>query len=173
MDPQNPDALFAGTWDFRRKGWTFRSGGDGPNAASGSALMRTADGGKSWKTVEGNGLPAPPWGRVEVAIAPSSAKRVYAFIESEHSALYRSDDGGKTWTTGDRSQSMVWRPFYFARLVIDPTNPDRLFKPNLSLIVSEDGGRSVSATRGGGPRPAPRLCRLSPEPPAPPVGRPQ
>ncbi len=119
MDPQNPDALFAGTWDFRRKGWTFRSGGDGPNAPSGSALMRTVDGGKSWKTV------------------------------SEHSALYRSDDGGKTWTTGDRSQSMVWRPFYFARLVIDPTNPDRLFKPNLSLIVSEDGGRSFSATSGG------------------------
>ena len=149
MDPQNPDALFAGTWDFRRKGWTFRSGGEGPNAPSGSALLRTADGGKSWKTVEGNGLPAHPWGRVEVAIAPSSAKRIYAFIESEHSALYRSDDGGKTWSTGDRSQSMVWRPFYFARLVIDPTNPDRLFKPNLSLIVSEDGGRSFSATGGG------------------------
>jgi photosystem II stability/assembly factor-like uncharacterized protein len=149
MDPKNPDVLFAGTWDFRRKGWTFRSGGDGPNAMSGSALLRTADGGKTWKTVEGNGLPAHPWGRVEVAIAPSSSKRVYAFIESEHSALYRSDDGGVTWIPGDRSQAMVWRAFYFARLVIDPTNPDRVFKPNLSLIVSEDGGRSFSPTGGG------------------------
>jgi hypothetical protein len=44
---------------------------------------------------------------------------------------------------------MVWRAFYFARLVIDPTNPDRVFKPNLSLIVSEDGGRSFSPTGGG------------------------
>ena len=149
MDPQNPNVLFAGTWDFRRKGWTFRSGGDGPSSPSGSALWSTADGGKTWKAVEGNGLPPHPWGRVEVAIAPSSAKRVYAFIESEHSALYRSDDGGKTWMAGDRSQSMVWRPFYFARLVIDPTNPDRLFKPNLILIVSEDGGRSFSPTGGG------------------------
>ncbi len=26
MDPRNPDRLFAGLWDFRRKGWTFRSG---------------------------------------------------------------------------------------------------------------------------------------------------
>src|SRR5467141_2826324 len=136
MDPKNPGVMFAGTWDFRRKGWSFRSGGDGPKAPSGSALLRSADGGKTWKTVEGNGLPPHPWGRVEVAIAPSSSKRVYAFIESEHSALYRSDDGGKSWTGLDRSQSMVWRPFYFARLVVDPTNPDRLFKTNLNLIAS-------------------------------------
>jgi photosystem II stability/assembly factor-like uncharacterized protein len=149
MDPQNPDVLFAGTWDFRRKGWTFRSGGEGPNAPSGSALLRTADGGKTWKTLDGNGLPPHPWGRVEVVIAPSSPRRVYAVIESEHSALYRSDDGGGTWTALDRSQSMVWRPFYFARLVVDPTNPDRLFKTNLNLIASEDGGRSFSDTGGG------------------------
>ena len=149
MDPENPDVLFAGTWDFRRKGWTFRSGGEGPRAPSGSALLRTADGGKTWKAVDGAGLPPHPWGRVEVVIAPSSPKRIYAFIESEHSALYRSDDAGQTWTALDRSQSMVWRPFYFARLVVDPTNPDRLFKTNLGLIASEDGGRSFSATGGG------------------------
>src|SRR5216683_6059562 len=97
-------------------------------------VYRTADGGKTWRTIEGNGLPPYPWGRVEVVIAPSSPKRVYAFIESEHSALYRSDDGGKSWIALDRSQSMVWRPFYFARLVVDPTNRDRLFKTNLNLI---------------------------------------
>ncbi len=48
-----------------------------------------------------------------------------------------------------RARCMVWRPFYFARLVVDPTNPDRVFKPDLDLIVSEDGGRSF-ARRGGG-----------------------
>ncbi|MFN2545911.1 MAG: hypothetical protein ABR567_00610 [Myxococcales bacterium] len=149
MDPKNPEVLFAGMWDFRRKAWTFRSGGEGPNAPSGSALLRTSDGGRTWKTLDGSGLPAHPWGRVEVVVAPSNAKRVYAFIESVHSALYRSDDAGKTWTALDRSQSMVWRPFYFARLVVDPTNPERLFKTNLNLIASEDGGRSFASTGGG------------------------
>src|SRR3954462_11389818 len=48
MDPKNPDALFAGLWDFRRKGWTFRSGGDGPDASSGSGLFKSADGGHTW-----------------------------------------------------------------------------------------------------------------------------
>ena len=40
--PEGPAACcFAGLWDFRRKGWTFRSGGDGPDAPSGSGLFRT------------------------------------------------------------------------------------------------------------------------------------
>ena len=45
MDPTNPNVLFAGMWDFRRKGWTFRSGGEGPDAPSGSGLFRSTDGG--------------------------------------------------------------------------------------------------------------------------------
>jgi photosystem II stability/assembly factor-like uncharacterized protein len=149
LNPQNPDELFAGLWDFRRKGWTFRSGGDGPEASSGSGLYRSADGGSTWQEVTGQGLPGKPWGRVEVAVAPSNPKIVYAFVESRDSGLFRSDDGGATWQARDKSQAMVWRPFYFARLVVDPTNPDRLFKPNGALIVSEDGGKSFAGTGGG------------------------
>ncbi|TMQ09204.1 MAG: sialidase, partial [Deltaproteobacteria bacterium] len=150
MDPKNPDVLIAGMWDFRRKGWTFRSGGDGPDAPSNSGLFRSTDGGKTWASIAASkGLPPGPWGRVEVVIAPSDAKIVYALIESKSSALFRSADGGATWEQRDASQNMVWRPFYFARLVIDPTNPNRVFKPDGSLIVSEDGGRSFSYSGGG------------------------
>src|SRR3989449_4742817 len=35
MDRQNPKTIYAGMWDFRRKGWTFRSGGEGPASPSG------------------------------------------------------------------------------------------------------------------------------------------
>ncbi len=150
MDPKDPNVMIAGMWDFRRKGWTFRSGGDGPNAASGSGMYRSTDGGRTWRAITtSRGLPATPWGRVEVAIAPSDPKIVYAMIESKDSALFRSTDGGATWEQRDKSQMMVWRPFYFARLVIDPTNPNRLFKPDGGLIVSEDGGRSFSGSGGG------------------------
>ena len=153
MDPKNPDTLFAGMWDFRRAGWTFRSGGDGPNAKSGSGFFRTADGGKTWTelTQQSNkGLPAKPWGRLEVVIARSDPKIVYALIESKDSALYRSSDGGNTWEERDKSNPMVWRPFYFARLIVDPTNAERIFKPDLQLIVSEDGGRSFASAGSGG-----------------------
>jgi len=165
LDPKSPDVLYAGMWDFRRKGWTFRSGGDGPTAPSGSGLFRSADGGKTWTELgertdksataganasASSGLPPKPWGRVEVAVAPSDGKVVYALVESAHSALYRSSDGGKTWEPRDMSQMMVWRPFYFGRLVVDPTNADRVFKPGGGLIVSEDGGKSFAGSGGGG-----------------------
>jgi len=152
LDPTNPRVLMAGMWDFRRKGWTFRSGGDGPNAPSGSALYRSADGGNHWTRMTpstNRGLPKGPWGRVEVAIAPSNAKTVYAFIEGVRSALFISQDGGRTWEEGDRSQRMVWRPFYFSRIVIDPSDDKRLFKMNLSVIVSDDGGHSFTNSSGG------------------------
>jgi len=31
---------------------------------------------------------------------------------------------------------------------VDPTNPDRVYKPDLNLIVSEDGGRSFALSGG-------------------------
>ncbi len=153
MDEQSPKTIYAGMWDFRRKGWEFRSGGDGPGAPSGSGLFKSTDGGATWTELteaSAQGLPAKPWGRVAVTVAPSKPNVVYAFIEAEppKNGLYRSDDGGRTWTLGDRSQSMIWRPFYFANLIVDPKNENRLYKPDFSLIVSNDGGRSFSNISG-------------------------
>ena len=151
MDPKDPEVLLAGMWDFRRRGWTSRSGGEAPTAPSGSSLQRTTDGGKTWSALTkdtNQGLPRGPWGRIEPAFAPSDPKVVYAFIESADSALYASTDGGATWHERDKSRFMVWRPFYFARLIVDPLQPNRLFKPDLTLIVSEDGGKSFARTGG-------------------------
>ena len=154
MDPANPRTLYAGMWDFRRRGWTFRSGGEGEKAPSGSGLFKSTDGGATWTDLTATsaaGLPAKPWGRVAVSVAPSKPEIVYAFIEAAPplNALYRSDNGGRTWQALDRSQNMIWRPFYFAHLIIDPRNPDRLYKPDLGLIVSNDGGKSFSNISGG------------------------
>jgi photosystem II stability/assembly factor-like uncharacterized protein len=153
MDPAHPQTIFAGMWDFRRRGWTFRSGGDGPTAPSGSGLFKTTDGGATWSEIPAGaaGLPTKPWGRIAVAVAPSKPDVVYAFIEAAvpKNGLYRSNDGGKTWQALDRSQNMIWRPFYFANLIVDPKDENRVYKPDGSLIVSADGGQSFSNISGG------------------------
>jgi len=153
MDPAHPKTLYAGMWDFRRRGWTFRSGGDSATAASGSGLFKSTDGGATWSELPAGsaGLPPKPWGRVAVTVAPSKPEVVYAFIEAVPplNALYRSNDAGKTWQMLDRSQNMIWRPFYFANLIVDPRDPERVYKVDGGLIVSTDGGKSFSGIAGG------------------------
>ncbi len=154
MDATTSTTIFAGMWDFRRKGWTFRSGGDGETAPSASGLFKSTDGGLRWSDLNAGsakGLPAKPWGRVAVTVAPSNPNVVYAFIEAAPptNALYRSADGGRTWEMRDRSQAMIWRPFYFANLIVDPKDDNRVYKPDGSLVVSSDGGRSFSEITHG------------------------
>ncbi len=152
MSSRDSKTLYAGMWDFRRKGWTFRSGGDSPTSPSSSAFYKTTDGGATWTNLDAQsakGLPVKPWGRIAISTAPSNPNVVYALIESTRSALFRSADGGKTWEERDRSQMMVWRPFYFANLIVDPKDENKLYKPGGGLIVSSDGGASFSSAWGG------------------------
>jgi photosystem II stability/assembly factor-like uncharacterized protein len=143
MSAQEPRTIYASTWDFRRQGWTFRSGGPG------SGIFKSTDGGEKWTELtqaNSKGLPEKPYGRIAVAVAPSKPQVVYAMIESKKSALFRSDDGGATWKTLDASQYMVWRPFYFAHLIVDPRDENKVFKPDGPLLVSVNGGKSFSVT---------------------------
>jgi photosystem II stability/assembly factor-like uncharacterized protein len=142
MSSQDPKTLYAALWDFRRQAWTFRSGGPG------SGLFKSTDGGEHWTELNprtARGLPDKPYGRIALAVAPSKPQVVYAMIESKKSALFRSDDGGQNWKLLDASQFMVWRPFYFANLIVDPKNENKLFKVNLLLLLSVNGGQSFSA----------------------------
>ena len=141
MSALEPNTIYASLWDVRRQGWTFRSGGPG------SGLYKSTDGGEHWTELtdaNSRGLPAKPYGRIAIAVAPGKPQVVYANIESKNSALFRSDDGGKTWARLDASQFMVWRPFYFGNLIVDPKDENKIFKPDLMLLLSVNGGKSFS-----------------------------
>ena len=143
--PADAKTIYASLWDFRRYAWTFRSGGPG------SGLFKSTDGGEHWTELTSantKGLPEKPYGRVAVQVAPSKPQTVYAMIESKSSALFRSDDGGANWARLDASQYMVWRPFYFANLIVDPKDENKVFKVDLPLLLSVNGGRSFSAVSG-------------------------
>ncbi|MGH9501033.1 MAG: WD40/YVTN/BNR-like repeat-containing protein [Terriglobales bacterium] len=139
--PHEPNTIFADMWDVQRQGWTFRSGGPG------SGLFKSTDGGDSWTELTASnskGLPDKPYGRIALAVAPSKPQVVYAMIESKNSALFRSNDGGASWKKLDASQFMVWRPFYFGNMIVDPENEDKVFKVDLGLLLSVNGGESFS-----------------------------
>ncbi|MEO5988318.1 MAG: glycosyl hydrolase, partial [Candidatus Eisenbacteria bacterium] len=130
MDPQNPDVLYASLWQVRRQAWTFNSGGPG------SGLYKSSDGGTTWKKLS-QGLPDGPLGRIGVAVSPARASRVYAVIEAKRTAFYMSDDAGEHWTRmNDSNPNVTGRPFYFAGIVPDPRNFDRVYKGGTNLSVS-------------------------------------
>ena len=129
MDPSNPNILYAGMWEFRRYPDYFTSGGKG------SGLYRSIDGGDSWQELK-QGLPEGEKGRIALAIAPSQPTTIYTTVESETTALYRSDDMGKSWQKKSEAGMVQMRPFYFGELKIDPTDPERVYKPSFTTVVS-------------------------------------
>jgi photosystem II stability/assembly factor-like uncharacterized protein len=141
MDPRDPNVLVASMWHLRRTAWSFTSGG-----ATGG-LYRSTDGGSTWQPIK-KGLPTGPLGRISIAFARSRPGLVYAHVESARTALHASEDGGQSWREINSGPSLAIRPFYFGRLVVDPTDEKLIYKPSVFLSVSEDGGKSFSPRTG-------------------------
>ena len=145
MDPQDPSVLYAGMWQFRRSPWFFTSGG--PR----SGLYRIQGRWRARGSGSARACPPGDLGRIALAVSPVKANVVFATVESKKTMLYRSDDRGETWTGLSDSSFVNVRPFYFSRLLVDPKNPDRLYKMGLNAAVSDDGGKTFGALGGGSP----------------------
>ncbi|MBC6490553.1 hypothetical protein ACFSQD_09520 [Flavihumibacter stibioxidans] len=144
VDPNNPDIVYATTWEFRRLPYLFNSGGPG------SGIFKSLDGGKTWKELT-NGLPSKPFGRTALALAPSAPNNLIAIVEAAETKLYISADGGENWKQQSATMNVVSRPFYFSTLVVDPKEAKRVYRPAYSFSYSDDGGYSFAdASNEGG-----------------------
>jgi hypothetical protein len=75
LDRNDPNTLIAGTWQVEQHTWGQFSGGPG------SGVHISHDGGAHWTKVT-TGMPKSPVGKIDVAIAPSNSKRMYALIQT-------------------------------------------------------------------------------------------
>ncbi len=78
-----------------------------------------------------------------MAVAPSDGRRVYALIEARDGGLFRSDDGGETWHQASGHNSLGQRAWYYSTLTVDPQNPDVVWFPQVPLLRTLDGGRTL------------------------------
>jgi photosystem II stability/assembly factor-like uncharacterized protein len=137
IDPVNPETLYASTWEFRRKPYSFNSGG------MGSGMYKSTDGGKTWNPLS-NGLPNKPFGRAAIALAPSEPNKLIAIVEAEKTGLFISNDAGANWKQQSAILNVVSRPFYFSCLVVDPKDAKRVYRPGFGFSYSDDGGLSFA-----------------------------
>jgi photosystem II stability/assembly factor-like uncharacterized protein len=139
----NPRVLFASLWNAHRPPWSTYA----PIVGEGSGLFRSEDAGETWQQCTGHGLPEGKWGRAGVAVSPDGT-RVYALVEAEKSGLYVSSDGGTTWSLANSDPRLTSRAWYFSRITVDPSDPDTIYMPNIALMGSNDGGKTVHVVRG-------------------------
>jgi photosystem II stability/assembly factor-like uncharacterized protein len=135
LDPVNPDTVYAAAYQRRRHVFTLIDGG--PE----SAIYKSSDAGASWNTLK-SGLPSVDMGRIGLAVSPADPNVVYAAVEAADGkgGIFRSSDKGATW---ERRNEFDQGAMYYARVVADPKNVDRIFVMNVSLRESLDGGKTL------------------------------
>jgi photosystem II stability/assembly factor-like uncharacterized protein len=81
MDPNNPNVLYAATWERTRRAWNFTESG------TGSGIYKSTDSGKSWEllTNEASGFPHDAGaGRIGLdAVRTKSGTVIYAVIDNQ------------------------------------------------------------------------------------------
>lgn len=77
MHPDNPDKLWATTWQRYRQAWNFKEGGEG------SAIYVSNDGGQTWEKSM-NGFPKGKYvGRIGIDVSESNPDIMYAFLDNQ------------------------------------------------------------------------------------------
>jgi photosystem II stability/assembly factor-like uncharacterized protein len=135
IDPSNPDIVYATAYQRRRHVFTLIDGG--PE----SAIYKSTDAGVTWNKLK-SGLPTVDMGRIGLAVSAADPNVVYAAIEAADGkgGIFRSSDKGATW---ERRNEFDQGAMYYARVVADPKNVDRIFVMNVTLRESLDGGKTL------------------------------
>ncbi len=159
MRPDNPDVLFAASWQRVRRPTGSRLFGRG------SGIWRSTDGGENWELLDQTrGLPNPDdhldsegrarVGRIGLDISQSNPNTMYAFYSdgSGYLGFYRSDDGGDSWRDADPNREMTQKAnigqtphqtlfqfsWFFSQVRIHPTDPENVFVLDVQLIETND-----------------------------------
>ena len=142
VDWENPDILYAAMYKGFRKGWDIISGGP----ASEGGIYKSVDGGETWKHIT-NGLPKHLIGKIDIEIARSNPRVLYAMVEGlgNQGGLYRSNDAGETWAVINNSQRLRARPFYFHYVNVNPKDENEVWVNELGLQKSVDGGKTFTS----------------------------
>ncbi len=137
LDPENPEVLYAATWQRHRSVANYL--GSGP----GSGLHKSTDGGLTWKLLTA-GLPTTNMGKIGLAMSPFDSKVIYAAIEEVQlkGGLYITENAGATWKKNASVLSGGTGPHYYQELYASPHHQGKLFFMNNEVKISDDHGKT-------------------------------
>ncbi|MFF1277349.1 WD40/YVTN/BNR-like repeat-containing protein [Streptomyces marokkonensis] len=142
-----------GTADVRFRGLSAVSRDTAWVAGSLGTVLRTTDGGGSWRNVSPPGAGELQFRDIEAFDARRAV--VLAIGEGEASRVYRTDDGGATWTESFRNTDA--RAFYDCLTFFDHRHGLAMSDPvdgRFRILSTRDGGRSWTVLPDSGMPPA-------------------
>ncbi|WP_343486296.1 glycosyl hydrolase [Allomuricauda sp. d1] len=137
ISPDNPDILYAATWDRHRTVAAYMGGGPG------SGLHKSTDGGKTWTKLT-QGIPKSNLGKIGLALSPFNSETIYAAIELDRKkgGVFISKNGGASWSKQSDAVSGGTGPHYYQELYASPHQEGRLYLMSNTVQVSDDHGKS-------------------------------
>jgi photosystem II stability/assembly factor-like uncharacterized protein len=143
IDPSDPNVVYATLWEGRQGPWENAAWG-----GTGDSLFKSTDGGNTWRALK-KGLPAAT-GQINLAIAPSDPKRLYATVASAGVGIFRSDDAGESWTqiTTDNRPAGRIGGGDLPVPIVNPKNPDVVIMASTVSWKSVDGAKTWAPFKG-------------------------
>src|SRR5438270_855296 len=175
IDPANSHIIYAGLWNTRRPPWFTYAPTNGPGggifkSTDGGSTWNNLTNGLPKEGIGRTGIaisptnpsrvyaivdclvpeaPAqtePPLGAPVPTPAPAGARP--SSPPPGQRGFFRSDDAGATWTRLSNDPALWGRGWYFEKIVVDPTDPDTVYVPNVAVNRTMDGGKTWVVLRG-------------------------
>jgi photosystem II stability/assembly factor-like uncharacterized protein len=139
IDPNNPDVLYAATWQRHRTVAGYLGGGPG------SGLHKSTDGGETWTALK-NGIPKSNLGKTGLAMSPFDSDVIYAALELDRTkgGVYMTTNGGESWVKQSDAVSGGTGPHYYQELIASPHHEGTLYFMNNSALISKDHGKTFT-----------------------------
>ena len=136
IDKNDPNILYAATWQRHRNVAAYMGGGPG------TSIYKSIDSGISWFKID-VGLPESNLGKIGLAISPFDSSIIYAAIETDRrkGGVYKTTNSGGSWVKMSDTVSGATGPHYYQELVASPHVFDKIYLMDTNVQVSENGGK--------------------------------